>query len=136
MDQIESILTPIFTTKSPVQLPETWREGLVKYIPWIMLILAPLSLLAIGLGGLSYALDLFSGHFLRSLGMIFSIVAMVVDLLAIKPLFDKSRKGWKLLLLGYVLTLISNILSFSFVGLVLGFLIGGFFLFQIKTYYK
>ncbi len=133
---LENALTPLFTVKSPIQLPTTWREALVKYAPWIILIFAPLSLLAIGLSGLSYALNLFSGHFLESLAILCSMAAMVIDLLAIKPLMDKKRRGWILIFGGFVLTMLANILQFSVVGLLLNFLIGGFFLFQIKYYYQ
>lgn len=132
----EDLLTPIFTTKSPVQLPENWREGIVKYAPWIMLIFAPLTLLAIGLSGLAYAFDLFSGHFIASLAIIVSVVAMILNLLAIKPLMDKKRNGWVLIFAGFTLSLLANVLSFSAIGLILNFLIGGFFLFQVKYYYQ
>ncbi len=136
LQPFENLLTPIFTTKSPVQLPEPWRLAIVKYAPWIMLILAPLTLLAIGLSGLAYAFDLFSGHFLDSLAVIINVIAMVLNLLAIKPLMDKKRQGWLLVFAGFSLSLLANLLTFSLFGLAIGFLIGGFFLFQVKYYYQ
>lgn len=132
---LEAQLAPIFTIKAPFQLPEIWREGIVKYSPWIMLIFVPLSLLAIGLGTIASIFSMFTFNFFGALALLLSIIAMVFDLIAIKPLFDRKRTGWNLVFYGWLISLLSSVVSFSIVGLALGFLIGGFILFQVRDKY-
>lgn len=132
---LEAQLAPLFTIKAPFQLPEVWREGIVKYSPWIMLIFVPLSLLAIGLGTIASIFSMFTFNFFGALALLLSIIAMVFDLIAIKPLFDRKRTGWNLVFYGWLISLLSSLISFSIVGLALGFLIGGFILFQVRDKY-
>lgn len=132
---LEAQLAPLFTIKAPFQLPEAWREGLVKYSPWIMLIFVPLSLLVIGFSTIAGIFSMFSFNFFGALALLLSITSMVLDLLAIKPLFDRKRVGWNLIFYAWLISLLSSVFSFSIFGLVLGFLIGGFVLFQVRDKY-
>lgn len=135
LKSLEAQLAPLFTTKAPFQLPEVWREGLVKYSPWIMLIFVPLSLLAIGVGTIASIFSMFSFNFFGALALLLSIISMVLDLIAIKPLFDRKRVGWDLVFYAWLVSLLSSLVSLSIFGLVLGFFIGGFFLFQVRDKY-
>ncbi|NJL15709.1 MAG: chromate transporter [Microscillaceae bacterium] len=133
---LEKELLPLFTDKAPFQLPTEWREAIVKYSPYVMMILAPLSVLAIGLSTLASIFSLLTVNFLGTLSLILSIVSIVLDLMAIPGLFATSRGGWKLVYLAWLISLLSNLLSFSFLSIIPAFLIGGFFLFQVRSYYK
>lgn len=132
---LEVQLAPLFTIRAPFQLPETWREGIVKYSPWVMLIFVPLSLLAIGLGTIASIFSMFTFNFFGALALLLSIISMILDLLAIKPLFDRKRIGWNLIFYAWLISMLSSLISFSIVGLALGFLIGGFILFQVRDKY-
>jgi hypothetical protein len=135
LKSLEAQLAPLFTIKAPFQLPEVWREGLVKYSPWIMLIFVPLSLLAIGFGTIASIFSMFSFNFFGALALLLSIISMVLDLIAIKPLFERKRVGWDFIFYAWLVSLLSSLVSFSIFGLVLGFFIGGFFLFQVRNQY-
>ncbi len=133
---LEAELLPIFTTKAPFQLPEEWKRLIVKVIPWIQLIFVPLSLLAIGFGTLASLLSLFTLHFLSALSITVSLLALVCSLLSIMGLFDRTRAGWVWSYYSYLLSIVSGIIGFSFFSAAITFLIGGYFLFQVREYYK
>lgn len=132
---LEAQLAPLFTIKAPFQLPEAWKEAIVKYGPWIALILVPLSLFAIGLSTIAGIFSLFTVQFFYALSLLLSIIGMVLNLIAIKPLFDRKKLGWDLTFYAWLLSMLSSVVAFHIFGLVLGFLIGGFFLFQIRDKY-
>lgn len=132
---LEAQLAPLFTVKAPFQLPELWKEVIVKYGPWVALILVPLSLFAIGLSTIAGIFSLFTIHFFAALSLLLSIIGMVLNLLAIKPLFDREKIGWDLTFYAWLISMLSSVFAFNIFGLVLGFLIGGFFLFQIRDKY-
>lgn len=133
---IEAALLPLFTTKAPFQLPEIWKDGIVKYGPWVMLIFAPLSILAIGLGSIAGIFSLFTVNFLAAVSLLLTLIAIVLDLLAIKPLFDTKLRGWNLVFLSWLINLVAAVIDVNLFGLVLSFLLGGFFLFQVREKYS
>lgn len=133
---LEAELLPVFTVKAPFQLPVEWKNLIVKVIPWIMLILIPLSLLAIGLGTLASLISLFTLHLLTAISITVSLIGLVCSLLSIKGLFDRTRDGWVWSYYSFLISVLSNIIGLNFISAIIGFLIGGFFLFQIREYYK
>jgi hypothetical protein len=133
---LEAELLPVFTDKAPFQLPVVWKELIVKISPWIMLIFVPLSLLAIGLGTLATLLTLFTLDLLAAVSITVSILALVCSLLSIKGLFDRARDGWVWSYYSFLLSALSSLIGLHFISAIIGFLIGGFFLFQIREYYK
>jgi hypothetical protein len=79
--------------------------------------------------------------------LIFSIVIAGVTALAVSPLKAQSRKGWTLLFLVLLLSalevVVNAIVSFSVIGFIfaiifgaIGLAIGGYFLFQIQSYFS
>lgn len=78
--------------------------------------------------------------------MIFSAVIVLLTAMAIKPLKDLNHKGWSLLFVIYAVSavnvVVNAIFSFSIIGFIFGIIfgavglaIGGYFLFQIKSYF-
>lgn len=132
LKSIDETLTPLFTTKAPFQLPNEWKEAIAKFSPWIMLIFAPISLLAIGLGTMASIFSMFSYNFLGAVSLLLTIVSIIFDLIAIKPLFDRKRSGWTLVFYGWLISLLAAAIQFNIIGIVLSFLIGGYFLYQVK----
>lgn len=133
---IEKELLPLFTEKAPFQLPTEWKEGLVKYSPYIMMILAPLAILAIGIGALLSIFSLLTVNFLGTISLVLMLISIVLDLMAIPGLFATSRAGWTLVYYAWLLSILSNLLDLSIFSAIAGFLIGGFFLFQVRNYYN
>ena len=131
-------------------LPQNMREVLVKMTPWfslivgifaifglfgggLMILLSPLALLGGALGGVRGI----TGTIWFYINMIVNILGMVLELLAVKPLFDRSMKGWRLLLYATLISGLSTVfhLPFGIYSLVWTAL-ELYLLYQIKSYYK
>lgn len=133
---LEKELLPLFTSKAPFQLPTEWKDFIVKVSPYIMLILVPLTVLAIGLTAIASIFTSITTNLRWSLATIIVLAALVCSLLSIKGLFDRKREGWVWSYYAFLLILLSDLLHFHFIDAIITFLISGYFLFQIREYYK
>ena len=133
---LEKEILPLFTKTIPFQLPAEWKEFIVKIIPWIMLLLVPLYILVIGLTAFSTLFTAFFDHPLWSVGMLISTAGLVCSLLSIKGLFDRKREGWVWAYYAFLLFLLADLVYLRFLDAIITFLISGYFLFQIREYYK
>jgi len=79
--------------------------------------------------------------------VIFFAITIIINLMAISPLKAQSKKGWDLLfivfLIGIVSTIVSAVLNISsysvianILGSAIGVVIGAYFLFEIRSYFK
>lgn len=148
MKQLEDTLELYLVKKAPFQLPVGVKEALVKFAPWItivvLVITLPAVLAVIGLGGLAgvvtgmfgpFATAAYAQGLTLSIGVL--IVSIVLEALAVPGLFKRSIKGWRLVFYATLVSLISVILNpFSIISGLLSTLIGLYFLFQVKSYYK
>ena len=69
----------------------------------------------------------------------FLLVGGIMELVAISPLKARKEKGWNLLFYALILNALSSIIRFNvsdIVSAIIGFLIGYYFLYQVKSYYK
>jgi hypothetical protein len=134
-----------FFKKAPA-LPANWREGLVKVTPWLALIFGVLGVLgalsAVGVLTAIAPLSVFSGaagvaSYGGTVVAAWIWLAASVLLLAAYP-GTKARKysGWSLLFWSVVVNTLGSVVAGELVSAVLGALIGFYFLFQIKSYYK
>lgn len=143
LGQLEDTLEVYLVDKAPFQLPENIKELIVKFAPWISLIVLvvtlPAILLSFGLGTV-FAPFAFLGGIQAGVsfgfGMIFGAVILVIQALAIPGLFKRLRSAWNLLFYASLLGAVQNVLSFNLGGLVIGTLLSLYFLFQVKSYYK
>ncbi len=133
---LEKELLPLFTSKAPFQLPTEWKDFIVKVSPYIMLILVPLTVLAIGLTAFASIFTTISSNPMWGLATIFTVAGLICSLLSIKGLFDRKREGWVWSYYAFMLFLVSDLLHFQFIDAIITFLISGYFLFQIREYYK
>jgi hypothetical protein len=126
--------------KAPFQIPDNAREWIVKWGPWITIVLLILSLppllLVLGIGtvllpfgGMGYARGF-------SLAVLILFIQVGLMLAALPGLFARKMSGWQLLFYGELLSIVVSVLSGSIVGGLLGGLIGLFILFQIRPLYK
>ncbi len=125
--------------KAPFQIPGEIREFLVKFGPWIALVLLILSLpgllvmLGIGtalmpFGGVGY------GTGFGFLAVLF--LAQIVLLgLALPGLFGRKKSAWTLLFYSQMVGIVASLIAGSIVGAIIGGLIGLYILFQIRTLY-
>jgi hypothetical protein len=125
--------------QAPFQIPEGGREWIVKFGPWITVVLLiltlPVLLFALGLGvifipfgGVGYA----SGFGVLTLFVIVEVGLMIA---ALPGLFARKMAGWQLLFYSQLVNIAYNILSGHVVSALLGGLIALYVLFQVRPLY-
>lgn len=135
-----------YYVKLPV-LPKGVNEFLVSVAPWLALVFGVLSIVS-GLGAFGIltafapvAVVAGAGQYAFT-GVITAVVLLAqggIQLLAFPSLKVRKVKGWNLLYYCLLLSLLSAVVGLNVSGLagaVVGFLIGYYFLYQIKSYYK
>ena len=126
--------------KAPFQIPDGGREMIVKFGPWITVILLiltlPMLLFALGIGtilipfgGPGYA----TGFGLVTLVLLVEIGLMVA---ALPGLFARKMSGWTLLFYSQLVAILVSFLSGSIVGGLVFGLIALYVLFQIRPLYR
>lgn len=140
--ELENLCDEYFGKKAP-SLPENAKEAIVKFGPWIALILLVISAPAIlGLLGLGAALSPFAylGNFSAGIGytvsIVFTVVIMVLEIIALPGLFKRAKSGWNMMFYVTLLQAVDSLVSVNIGGLIIGTLLSLYVLFQIKSYYK
>lgn len=137
---LEKELEPFFLNTLP-PLPVNLKEGLVKYWPWVLLVLLILtSVMLLTVLGMASSLNASlnaSGMPVGTFYYVWLLVAIgsvVLSILGLMGLFKKSRQGWVFIYYAQWLTVLSHILNFDVLGILLSFL-WIYFLYQIRSYY-
>jgi hypothetical protein len=125
--------------KAPFQIPDAGREWIVKFGPWITVVLLiltlPLLLVALGIGtlfipfgGLGYA---------RGFGVLTLVLFAEIGLMiaALPGLFARKISGWRLLFYAQLLSIAYSVLSGAIVGGLLFGIISLYILFQVRPLY-
>ena len=152
MNALDTQLKPLlkvldgYYAKLPA-LPKGATDFIVKLSPWLAVFGAIFSVLSV----LSlYSLMTYVGPFAAyagvggfSITILLSMVVLLVwallYLLAFPSLRARKIKGWNLMLYGIFLYILSAIVRLNVVDIIsvlIGSLIGYYFLYQIKSYYK
>jgi len=125
--------------QAPFQIPDGGREWIVKFGPWITVVLLiltlPVLLFALGLGAIFIP---FGGvGYASGFGMltIFVIVEVGLMIAALPGLFARKMAGWQLLFYSQLVNIAYNILSGHVVSALLGGLIALYILFQVRPLY-
>jgi hypothetical protein len=126
--------------KAPFQIPDGGREWIVRYGPWIMVVLLvlalPAALVALGIG--TVLLPFAGFGYATGFGFvtIFVLGSFVLRVLAIPGLFARKMSGWTLVFYAVLVDIVGGLLSGSIVGTLVGALIGLYILFQIRPLYS
>ena len=139
MDQSIATLDEYLVKKAPFQLPDSVKELLVKFGPWITLVLLvmllPFLLVALGIGtflmpfgGVGYATGF-------GLDAIFALVQIVLFGMALPGLFARKKSAWMLMFYAQLISLLGSLLTGAIISGLIGALIGLYFLFQLRTKY-
>lgn len=155
---IEAYLLPLFA-KLP-HIPEGGRKILADITPWLALIFGILGLFNLLVENRIMILleipALLTGNVWIITGFIttaLGLIVTVLELLAFNPLKAHMKKGWNYLFYGLLLGALSTIVSVvggalsasiysgagavsSLIGGAIGFVIGGWLLFEIRDQYK
>lgn len=148
LGQLEDVLELYLVKKAPFQLPSGVKEVIVKFAPWVtivmMLIALPAVLAIIGLSTFAGALTGLLGPFATAqyaqgitVSVIVLLITVVLQLMALPGLFARSVKGWRLVFYATLVSLIASLLNpLSIISALISAVIGLYFLFQIKNLYK
>lgn len=141
LGDLEKLGDEYLVKKAPA-LPDGVKEAIVKFGPWISLILmiisAPLILGFLGFGTLMMpfgylGLQTGMGY---TVSMVFTAVIIVMELIALPGLFKRAKSGWNMMYYASLVAAVQSLVAFNWAGLVIGTLLGLYVLFQVKSYYK
>jgi hypothetical protein len=125
--------------KAPFQIPDAGREWIVKFGPWITVVLLiltlPLLLVALGIGALFIP---FGGlGYARGFGILTLVLIVEIGLMiaALPGLFAQKVSGWRLLFYSQLLSIAYSVLSGAIVGGLLFGIISLYLLFQVRPLY-
>jgi hypothetical protein len=125
--------------KAPFQLPPAAKEAIVKYGPWIAIVLLVLSLPALlFLFGLGTLLIPFGGvGYATGFGYLtlLTVVTIGLDVAALPGLFARKMVGWNLIFYARLVAIVSSLLSGMIVNAIVGGLISLYILFQVRELY-
>lgn len=140
--QIEEKLDLYFGKKAPA-MPENVKELIVKYSPYLIVVVLVISLpallLAFGLTSVALPFAYMDGvrsGFSFSISAIVALAALVFQGIAIPGLFKRTKQAWTFMFYGSLLSLLSSLLKFDLGSLIIGGVISFWVLFQIKALYK
>ena len=170
MDSIHKFENTIEGWLKPLpHLPVDWRNWLAKNVWWLVLIGVILSVLGTfmlaaalfaamaaistvtsfyGVSGINLA-PVYTGWWYAAsiVSLAFLVLTIIINAMAVSPLKAMKNKGWDLLFLTFVISVISSIVSiiFSFssytvvttiISSVIGIVIGAYLLFEIRSNFK
>jgi hypothetical protein len=126
--------------KAPFQIPDGGKEWIVKYGPWITVVLLilslPLILIALGIGtvlvpfaGVGYATGF--GYL-----AILTLVTVGLQVAALPGLFARKMSGWNLIFYSRIVSFIGALLMGALISGILGAVISLYILFQIRPLYR
>lgn len=142
LDQLTGLLEEYLLKKAP-GLPTSWKDFIVKVLPWFTLIVlilsVPLILAFLGISLVILPIS-FMGGFGSGVNTFISwlvlVASFILDLLALKGLFNFKKQGWTYLYWGVLLNGVYNLFTLNLGSLVIGTGISLYILFQIRSYYK
>jgi hypothetical protein len=140
LDDIESWLVATNKKYLPV-MPAPWRELLVKFAPWLIILSCivslPIILAALGLSALFLPAGLLlgAGTFMGIVRVGLTVFMLVLELMALPALFKRQRRGWRLLLYATFVSMAQSLLTMSFISLIVGGGIGLYLLMQTRDLY-
>lgn len=142
MAQLDAFFEDYLVKKAPA-LPPTAKELIVKYSPYIALVVMlfslPAVLFALGLGALLSPFAFMGGvryGFSFSLSTLFLLVTLVMNALALPGLFARKLSGWRLVYYATLLGAVSSLLNFQLGNMIIGTAISLYVLYQVKSFYK
>ncbi|HWB30402.1 MAG TPA: hypothetical protein VG736_07865 [Vicinamibacterales bacterium] len=125
--------------KAPFQIPDGAKEWIVKWGPWIsvviLILLLPALLFALGISAFFLP---FAG--VAAPGLAFAWLFLVVELglivASLPGLFARKMSGWKLAFYARLASIVYGLLSYAIIGAIVGGLISLYVLFQIREKYS
>lgn len=146
--QLEAFGEEYLVKKAPFQLPEGFKDFLVKIAPYLIIVVAILAIpTLLNLFGLSnsmwwelsrYGYNYGYGSYrtMFSVTSIISLIAIVLELLALPGLFGRKKQWRNLIFYAQLISVIGSLIDGSILWAILSLVIGMYVLFQVRSYYK
>lgn len=143
LTELEKMLSMYLVDKAPA-LPVGFKEVLVKIAPYLAIVSVVVSVPSI-LSMLSASRMIsrsmywaiystgFGYHYYVAL--ITMVAVTILQGLAIPGLFSRTKQAWNYLFYAMLVSALSSLLQLNLLSMVIGFLISGYFLFQLRSYY-
>jgi len=142
LKDLEKTLETYFLHKAP-KMPSDIQELIVKYGPWVLLVIVVLSIPSVlGMLGLGAFVSPYSKLAMETAGStytvrwVLSIIALLMYALALPGLFKKEMRSWRLLFYAGLVSVLGDLVVFNIIGLIIGAAITFYILFQIRHHYK
>ena len=143
VNTLEREIEKIVLSKSVPAIPDNIKEILVKIAPWFaaisMFMLLPLIFAALGISAVALPFSYLGGMrmgFGYTIQLIFSVVLIGIQIMAIPGLFKRKASAWRLMFYSTLISLVQQLLSFDVVGVVVGGAISFYTLSQVKEKYN
>lgn len=132
---LEKELEPIFTKQLP-PFPDNIKDLCVKIAPILAIIGVVFGVLGTGLGVLFSPFAWFSGSVLYGIGIVFLVIMVVLNGLAIPGLFNQKMEGWKYMYYAQLVNIVYHLCTGTWISGLIGAFIGFWILFQIREKYS
>ncbi len=142
LKQLEDLLDLYLGQKAP-SLPDNFKEVIVNFAPWLIIIMvvlaSPAILAVLGIGTLLAPFSFLGGvryGATFSLYLLILAVSLVLEVLAVPGLFKRTIKAWRLVFYATLVSAVSSLSHGDLGGLIIGTGLSLYVLFQVKKYYK
>lgn len=143
VSKLEAVMETYLVQKAPFAIPDGIKEFIVKYGPYISLVMmalmAPAIIAIVGISSVAMPFAYLGGvksGFNFSVSTVFMIGQLVLQLIALPGLFKRSVSAWRLMFYAGLVGLVYSLLSGAIINGLISALISLYVLFQIKSYYK
>lgn len=138
LKDVEKLGDEYLVEKAPFTIPQDIKEFIVKAAPYVtilgLIISLPAVLALLGIGVMAAFVPV--AGIVVFFSMALTAMGFVLQAMAIKPLFARAKKGWLYTFYAGLLSFLAAVLHGSIVWPIIGWLVGMYILFQVKSYYK
>ena len=149
---LEESLAKVF--KDLPHLPKGLRDWLYENVWWLVIVGLVFSVFGVfaGLSSLAVLASLTMGMYgvafvgawvvASIISLVVLVATIVVEAMAIQPLKNKQKRGWDLLFLSLIISVVGTAVTslvgmnvFGLIGILIGAAIGGYLLFEMRGHY-
>ena len=142
LSSLDETFENYFVKKAPA-LPQDIKEVIVKFGPWITLVLGlmsiPVILPLIGLGAVLSPVAAMMGArygMTYNISLVLTLISTVLMFISIPNLLKRSMAGWNMLFYSVLVGFLASLFSYNFLGALISGVISLYILYQIKSMYK
>lgn len=143
ISKLEALLDQYMVKDAPFTLPMGLKEFIVTVSPYLIIIVALMTLPVIagviGAATLSAPFAMMAGYgfgFSAIITLVTALIALILQVMAIKGLFKRTHGAWRLVFYASIVSFIGSILALNIIGGIISAVISWYVLFQVKEFYK